>query len=98
MKHLFRLICYNISVPIEFLDANNDFQPVLIARFANSNVLIWPLWVVVTCPLAGCLQSKHCRRYLHYIGQVMGHELAFSLSHQDPGTWQTIWPATLLAR
>lgn len=93
IKHLLGLICYTVSATIGYLDANNEFQPIPTPRLANSNTLIWPMWAVVTCPLASCLQIQHCRRALHYIGQLMGHKLAYSLLYEDPSRHTGFPPA-----
>lgn len=82
---LLKVICYTVSSTIGFLDENHSFQPLPTAKFANSNTLLWPMWAVVTCPSASKDQINLCRQALHYIGQVLGHKLAFSLSNKDSG-------------
>ncbi|KAJ5113974.1 hypothetical protein N7456_002508 [Penicillium angulare] len=81
---LLETICYSVSSTIGFLDLNGAFQPMPTAKFANSNTLLWPMWTVVTCPFASRDQITLCRSALGFIGQAMGHKLAFSLSTQAP--------------
>lgn len=80
--HLLKTICYTISTAIGFLDTDGNFHPVPGLRFANNNSLIWPIWAVLTCPLACDDQTELCRRSLEFIGQNTGHKLALFLSEK----------------
>lgn len=82
LKHLLDVICYTVTATIGFVDATDNFHPMLTAKFANSNTLIWPMWTVVNCPSATQVQIAHCRRALNHIGHVTGHGLASSLSNR----------------
>lgn len=82
LKGLLDVMCYTVSATIGFVDATDEFQPMPTAKFANSNTLLWPMWIVINCPLASEVQVAHCRRALNHIGRVTGHGLALSLSNR----------------
>lgn len=81
---LLRILCHSVSSTIAFIDDDDNLEPMRTATFANSNALIWPMWVVISCPHATSGQKNLCRRVLGFIGQTMGHSLALLLSDENP--------------